>query len=239
MKKIFFIILVALLGSPSLVSAQSTSVTAESTKVQNTCVDLKYNLSYRSRDARTSGEVSQLQGFLIANGYLSSEPTGYFGAATLSAVKKFQVFATLSSAGGPGFGSIGPKSRAKIKGMTCVEVTTMSPAPSPSQSANQSASIFGAFEKPVAPAQIAVAPWRYSWTRNLESGSPYVDDVLALQAALAKDGLFSGEITGSYSMSTYFSVKSFQQKHNITQTGFVGPTTRAKLNSLYGPEVGL
>lgn len=107
------------LSVPFFVSAQYTPVTDQFTGAQTTCLDLQYNMSYRSRDARSNGEVSDLQDFLNTNGYLSVEPTGYFGVATIAAVKKFQSAILGATSSTPGYGGIGPKSRAKIKAMTC------------------------------------------------------------------------------------------------------------------------
>ncbi len=105
---------------PAFSFAQTTPLTDQFTQnAENTCIDLKYNMSYRARDARTNDEVSLLQDFLINQNYLSGEATGYFGVVTLSAVKKFQSSVGIGSAGTAGFGNIGPKSRAKIKAMTC------------------------------------------------------------------------------------------------------------------------
>ena len=56
----------------------------------STCVSLSYNMRYRSKDSSTNGEVSDLQDFLQAKGYLNSEPTGYFGLLTKKAVQSFQ-----------------------------------------------------------------------------------------------------------------------------------------------------
>ncbi len=111
---------------PAFSFAQTVPLTDqfETDTVQAECVNLKYNLSHRSRDARTNDEVSLLQDFLISEGYLSSNPTGFFGLMTVSAVKKFQSAVGIGSAGTPGYGNIGPKSRAKIKAMTCGGETT-------------------------------------------------------------------------------------------------------------------
>ena len=46
-------------------AVQSSDYFGQDTQMQNICVDLRYNLIYRSRDARTGGEVSDLQDFLI------------------------------------------------------------------------------------------------------------------------------------------------------------------------------
>lgn len=115
--------------TPFFVSAQAvTDQFTQNTQVQNSCVDLKYNMAYRSRDVSTNGEVSDLQDFLVTNGYLSGDPTGYFGLTTLTAVKKFQSAVGVGSPTTPGYGGVGPKSRAKIKAMTCgVGTTTTTP----------------------------------------------------------------------------------------------------------------
>lgn len=77
------------------------------------------------------------------------------------------------------------------------------------------------------------AGFSYSWGRNLQIGSPSSADVTALQTALAKEGVYSGEITGGFYNQTFAAAKDFQQKYGIEATGFVGPGTRAKLNALY------
>ncbi|KKT38951.1 hypothetical protein A2W54_00430 [Candidatus Giovannonibacteria bacterium RIFCSPHIGHO2_02_43_13] len=78
------------------------------------CLVISYNLTYRSRDINTNGDVSALQDFLQAKGHLNSEPTGFFGLLTLGAVKKFQ-----SANGIESTGFVGPLTRAKIKNLTC------------------------------------------------------------------------------------------------------------------------
>ena len=78
------------------------------------CVALNNNLRYRSRDTNTKGEVSTLQDFLQSQGYLNSEPTGFFGLMTLKAVKDFQ-----SANGIAPTGVVGPITRAKIKVISC------------------------------------------------------------------------------------------------------------------------
>lgn len=78
------------------------------------CLDLSNSLRYRSRDAQTNGEVSDLQDFLQTKGYLKSEPTGYFGLLTFQAAKDFQRDNNTSPTG-----FIGPITRAKIKALSC------------------------------------------------------------------------------------------------------------------------
>jgi len=80
----------------------------------SSCLDISNNLTYRSRDVSTGGDVSALQDFLQAKGYLNSEPTGFFGVLTLQAVKSFQQANGISPTG-----FVGPITRAKIKSLTC------------------------------------------------------------------------------------------------------------------------
>lgn len=65
----------------------------------------------------TSGaDVRALQQTLAAKGYLSATPTGYFGPATLAAVKKFQCEKNIVCSGSS-FGVVGPKTQAALGGV--------------------------------------------------------------------------------------------------------------------------
>lgn len=77
------------------------------------------NLRLRARDVTTNNEVSLLQGFLQDRGFLTGEPTGFFGNATLAAVKSFQTQNGLSPTG-----YVGPITKGKIQGLSCGGVTT-------------------------------------------------------------------------------------------------------------------
>src|SRR3990167_9901043 len=108
----FFVGLTVAVMLPTLVLAVVSDVDPDDGGSQ--CVLLNFNLRYRSRDANTNGEVSTLQDFLQSQGYLNSEPTGYFGLMTQKAVKSFQ-----SAKGISPTGFVGPVTRAKIKATTC------------------------------------------------------------------------------------------------------------------------
>lgn len=85
------------------------------TSVTSTCIDLKSDmLRYKATDAATGGEVSELQDFLIAGGFLKTQATGYFGLGTFSAVKMYQKSVGLSSTG-----YVGALTKAKIKERSC------------------------------------------------------------------------------------------------------------------------
>lgn len=122
MKKLFIgaIAIVGLLTT-GFVYAQTTG----DVDTQNTnggCVSIPTDLRYRSRDITTDGQVSILQDFLQAQGYLNSEPTGYFGLVTFQAVKSFQQKNGLSPTG-----FVGPLTRAKIKALTCSDAGNTQP----------------------------------------------------------------------------------------------------------------
>jgi peptidoglycan hydrolase-like protein with peptidoglycan-binding domain len=76
-----------------------------------TCTTLTKSFSRRSEGEH----VLLLQYFLTDTGHLLVTPNGYFGPATLAAVKRFQV-----SVGLPPVGTVGPMTRKKIKDISCV-----------------------------------------------------------------------------------------------------------------------
>ncbi len=80
-----------------------------------TCTTLTKSFSRRSE----GDHVFSLQYFLADTGHLLVTPNGYFGPATLAAVKRFQV-----SVGLPPVGAVGPMTRKKIKDISCVTKVT-------------------------------------------------------------------------------------------------------------------
>ena len=92
----------------------------------STCISLNADLGYGAVDNVAGGLVSQLQGFLRDSKYLVASPTGYFGQATLSAVKAFQLANGISSTG-----YVGPLTRTLINQESCISSATNAPAISP------------------------------------------------------------------------------------------------------------
>lgn len=80
----------------------------------SSCTALTYDMRLTSRDTRTAGQVTDLQAYLQDGGYLSSDPTGYFGTQTYKAVQGFQ-----RANGITPNGLVGPLTRAKIKLLSC------------------------------------------------------------------------------------------------------------------------
>ena len=86
------------------------------------------------------------------------------------------------------------------------------------------------------------ATWCHNFNANLKIGMGG-SEVRALQTALQKEGLYSKAITGMFDLNTASAVVGFQEKYASEilapwglshGTGFVGRTTRLKLNELYG-----
>jgi hypothetical protein len=80
--------------------------------------------------------------------------------------------------------------------------------------------------------------WCHTFVGYLVAGSSDVatnGEVSFLQTALTKSG-FDASVDGfgTFGDATAAAVVQFQGKNKITQTGTVGPKTRAQLNSLYG-----
>jgi peptidoglycan hydrolase-like protein with peptidoglycan-binding domain len=73
------------------------------------------NLSF----GMSGSEVTKLQEFLAEDSsiYPQGKVTGYFGALTTQAVQRFQTKYGIASYGAPGYGTAGPKTRAKLNSL--------------------------------------------------------------------------------------------------------------------------
>lgn len=98
-----------------LILAMQSSGSGSTPAQTNTCLTINNNLGYRS----TGTDVSALQDFLQAKGYLNSEPTGFYGIMTTDSVKRFQSQYGLSATG-----YSNSQTRAKVKELSCNTVTT-------------------------------------------------------------------------------------------------------------------
>jgi cytochrome b involved in lipid metabolism len=118
-------LLSASLAGALFVSAQTASDTSVDTSAQAqvsapACVTLQSgNVGFRMSDRQTSGDVTNLQNFLIAKSMLSTSATGFYGANTVNAVKRFQKENGIAQTG-----VVGPATRAKIKELSCGQTTT-------------------------------------------------------------------------------------------------------------------
>lgn len=182
-------------------------------------VTLTRTLSLGSTDAKTGGEVTKLQQFLISQGLMKGSATGYFGALTQAAVQKFQSQKDIVSSGTPattGYGSVGAKTRSMMAG-------TAPRATSPQIPSESSSS------KPAStPCPII--------TRTLFRGMSGLD-VSALQKFFYDQYKNFPEPTGYFGMVTEAALKQWQKERGIVSSGspattgwgVAGPKTRAAL----------
>ncbi len=118
MKKsiLYSVLVLVLLLTPSLIFAQQSDVDPTGSQA---CAIINNNLKYGTRDSSGATDISILQDFLNTKNYLTAQPTGFFGRATLIAVKAFQKDNNISPTG-----YVGSLTRAKIKQIDCAEATT-------------------------------------------------------------------------------------------------------------------
>lgn len=191
-----------------------------------------------------SGEdVRSLQKFLNTLGYTISksgagspgQETTLFGGLTKTALMKYQ-----AANGIPATGYVGPLTRAKIGGSTTTTTTTTTtktptttttkPATSttvPSKTTNQPST--GGSLYLTVPTTIS---------QTLALGSKGGEVILLQQLLSTIPGIYpEKKQSGTFDSATELAVQRFQVKYNLSKPGdtgygIVGPTTRAKLNSL-------
>ena len=133
MKKIINILAIAMIVGATItnnvdvvkaqISGMQNGDVDNSNTSNNTCYSFSYDMRKGSRDSNTNSEVTKLQEALIQLGYLSQDPSGYFGTATYNAVKSFQSAKGLLSSG-----FVGTYTRAVLQSATC---NTPNPNPNP------------------------------------------------------------------------------------------------------------
>jgi peptidoglycan hydrolase-like protein with peptidoglycan-binding domain len=108
---------------PLVSSAQALTATATSASspvAVSACAPFARSLSIGA----TGSDVTNLQSYLAAQGYLKVSPTGYFGVLTQAAVANWQASGSVAVKGSAGSGIFGPLSRAYFL-RSCGGVTTI------------------------------------------------------------------------------------------------------------------
>jgi peptidoglycan hydrolase-like protein with peptidoglycan-binding domain len=107
--------------------AFNINVEAKTVSTSN-CISLSYDMRLTSTDAQTAGQVSVLQSFLQAKGYLvATTPKGYFGTMTQAAVIQYQLKTGIT----PASGYVGSVTRGKIKSDSCGNEEIVKKGPKP------------------------------------------------------------------------------------------------------------
>ena len=94
----------------------------------SSCLDLQHNLDFGATDSNARDDVVRLQTFLISQGFLKTAVTGNFGKDTLLAVQEFQLLKGVCRDFDPGFGRVGPLTRAMIKEVSCEQAANQNVA---------------------------------------------------------------------------------------------------------------
>ncbi|MDO8553000.1 MAG: IPT/TIG domain-containing protein [bacterium] len=103
-----------------IVNAQTSSVSSSlqgavsSSNPARPCKALAIGLRFGMRDQAPGGDIEYLQNFLIQEGYLNVNATGFFGPLTFRAVTNFQASNGISA-----IGLVGPMTRAAINARRC------------------------------------------------------------------------------------------------------------------------
>ncbi len=149
----------------------------------------------------TGTDVTELQNRLIAEGFLKSKATGFFGSLTQVALKAYQAKHGINPTG-----TVGPLTRGALNGT--LAKTPASTAPAATAEPGMS------------------APALSQGLKNGSAGSA----VETLQKMLATLGFFKASPTGYFGSQTAAAVKAYQTAKHIEPTGTVGPLTRSALN---------
>ncbi len=128
------------LTAQTISAMETDTVSIEQT---SSCTALTSDMRLGSRDARTNGQVTDLQAYLQENNYLSSDPTGYFGSMTQRAVQAFQRRNNITPNG-----LVGPLTRAKIKTISCGDYSSLSSSNQREITASTSVTILETKENP-------------------------------------------------------------------------------------------
>ena len=184
---------------------------------------------------RAVQQVLNSLGFTVASSGPGSpgHENSSFGALTKKAVQAFQRAYGIAKAGDPGYGTVGPRTLAKLKELGSKQSRNFSsaaPSSQDSQSAGKTASV------PVA----AISAIRVGLGQGSQGSS-----VQSLQVALNSLGFVisssgpgsPGNETTSFGPSTVRAVQAFQKAYGIAKVGdsgygTVGPKTLAKLKEV-------
>ncbi|MDB5259155.1 MAG: peptidase [Candidatus Taylorbacteria bacterium] len=187
MKKI--IAIAAFIAAISPISAFAQQADVDPSAIPS-CAVISANLRYGARDT-TDSSVSTLQDFLNSRGYLSSQPSGFFGQKTFAAVRAFQLANNISASG-----YVGPVTRAKIRDIDCNGATSTPVAAVPVWNPIANSDLRGI----VCPVGLICSPivqTRYGWHSTDPAASDSVEGLLRAQNNTWSKS--SGDITvGSY-----------------------------------------
>lgn len=224
-----------------LLQGGNTSVTTAS------CTQITHLLTIGSTDATTGGGVTKLQKFLTQKGYYTyGSVTGYFGQATLDAVKRWQDTEKFYEAYGTpaGRGVIGERSRAEMAEL-CNFVTidqrsvtsssnllsTLSSSFTLSGTAKNAQAIFVAL---VPEYQTGTTDWASAYRDG--DAVAFTGDIVTKVVNGKWSVKFTGVRSGSYEARVYDNSNSAEQKLLLTQPLTVSAPDTIDFSLTSGPK---
>jgi peptidoglycan hydrolase-like protein with peptidoglycan-binding domain len=198
-------------GGGGYVYIPTTSTTSTTTVVTTTSVNTsnnsqvvvnKYVFTKNLSLGSTGTEVLELQKLLVSLNFLKATPNGNYGPATKQSVINFQTSNKISPVG-----TVGPQTRISLNSQTQTNTILTNQTATTSQ----------------------ISTIKLVFTKNLGLDTSG-DEVLNLQKLLVSLGLLKATPNGYFGPQTRLAVISYQKQNNITQTGTIGPLTRAVLN---------
>ncbi len=196
---------------PSLASAQSSSTSSPPISIPRVCGLLARSLSVGAQ----GDDVRALQEFLRDRGMLPTDPTGYFGAVTSEAVRRWQTEQGVTPAG-----IFGPVSRERLVRLCGGVVPPVPPTATSS--------------RPTPLPQATLTHRVCSLLARSLSVGAQGDDVRALQEFLRDRGMLPTDPTGYFGMVTSEAVRRWQTEQGVTPAGIFGPVSRERLVRLCG-----
>ncbi|MBU0981238.1 peptidoglycan-binding protein [Patescibacteria group bacterium] len=168
--------------------------------------------------------VKEMQEYLAKWGYFIEEVNGFYGSATAQAIFEFQLdYDIVSSPDDLGAGHFGPNTRRKFEEII--------------QTGQSEEAVMLRKGRTLMAKHTDLTDSFPEFSRALEIGDNG-DDVKALQQELRNLGLLRIEPNGVFDEVTEHAVFKFQQTKGLVETmedrgaGYVGPQTRAALNSI-------
>ncbi|MBI4080052.1 peptidoglycan-binding protein [Candidatus Kaiserbacteria bacterium] len=204
---------------PSTTSGQVTPVPtlAATPAVSSTCLSFSRMLSMGSQGS----DVTALQRYLASDPslYPSGSVTGYFGALTEQAVKRFQVKFGIVSSGSPattGYGAVGPKTRLTLSQKSCgllPEIESGGTVPRCAINVNRKTVLAG-------------EPVTVSW--NSANATYAVDNTNGMRVSLRGSTTFYPTVTSTYTFSFFGATVSLPAVCSVKVT--VGATDSTPAN---------
>ncbi len=156
--------------------------------------------------------------------------TVYFGSLTTKSIQKFQVKYGVAKSGDAGYGSFGPKTRAKVQEVFSSKVPSIPAAPTATTPTPSTTSAVSAtFSRPISPGASHADVKRLQQLLNSDPDTRIAESGAG---SLGNETVYFGALTTK-------AIQKFQVKYGVANPGDIGygnfgPKTRAKFGEIFG-----